>query len=98
MVDVELEGLTGVCEGEVPKSRRVDENRRDGSLRLEEYWQDTEIRSMKMRLIDTYSLVPFHDTFLHPRNQAHGHEFSRESRSLLDVLFGHPHSIQWDRL
>ena len=39
---MELEGLTGVCEGEdeVPKSRRVDENRRDGSLRLEEYWQD----------------------------------------------------------
>jgi len=45
MEDVGLDTCTGVCEGdgdgEVPKSRRVDENRRDGSLRLEEYWQIT---------------------------------------------------------
>jgi hypothetical protein len=32
-----VEVCTGVA-GEVPKSRRVDENKRDGSLRLEEYW------------------------------------------------------------
>jgi hypothetical protein len=32
-----VEECTGVAD-EVPKSRRVDENKRDGSLRLEEYW------------------------------------------------------------
>ena len=36
----ELEECSGDGEGEdeVPNSRRVDENRRNGSLRLEEYW------------------------------------------------------------
>jgi hypothetical protein len=44
--DVEPEECTAVCEGEgeVPKRRRVDENRRNGSLRLEEYWKDNSVR------------------------------------------------------
>lgn len=53
---------------------------------------------MSVRIYDdskrTHGLVPFHNTSLHPRNQAHNQEFSRKSCRLLNVLVIHSKGIK----
>lgn len=80
----------GEGDGE-PKRRRVDENKRDGSRRVDENWENEQVYASS--ILQTHVFIPFYYTLFHPRNETHYQEFSSESCSALNVLVTHPQCI-----
>lgn len=73
---------------EDPKSRRVEEKRREGSRREFEYYVGTYIRFPLGRIIHNvpYCFIPLHDTTFHPRHKALGYKLAYEP-SGVDRIF-----------